>query len=67
MANIKVKDLLDLLPPQESVDLFVKYDDERVAGKVKDVAPTLSDKVLGSEVRYIRRTDAALEILSIEK
>lgn len=67
MANIKVKELLDLLPPQESVDLFVKYDDERVTGKVKDIAPTLPSKVLDSEVRYVRRTDAALEILSIEK
>lgn len=67
MANVKVKELLDLLPPQESVDLFVKYDDERVAGKVKDIAPTLPSKVLDSEVHYIRRTDAALEILSIEK
>ena len=67
MANIKVKDLLDLLPPQESVDLFVKYDDERIAGEVKDIAPTLTNKVLDSEVHYIRRTDAALEITSIEK
>ena len=67
MANIKVKDLLDLLPPQESVDLFVKYDDERIAGEVKDIIPTLPSKVLDSEVHYIRRTDAALEITSIEK
>ena len=67
MASIKVKELLDLLPPQESVDLFVKYDDERVAGRVMDIVPTLTSKVLDSEVRYIRRTDAALEILSIEK
>lgn len=67
MANIKVRELFDLLPPQESVDLFVKYDDERVAGRVMDVAPTLPSKVLDSEVHYIRRTDAALEILSIEK
>ena len=67
MANIKVRDLLDLLPPQESVDLFVKYDDERIAGRVMDIIPTLTNKVLDSEVHYIRRTDAALEILSIEK
>ena len=67
MANIKVRDLLDLLPPQESVDLFVKYDDERIAGRVMDILPTLTNKVLDSEVHYIRRTDAALEILSIEK
>ena len=67
MANIKVRDLLDLLPPQESVDLFVKYDDERVIGRVMDIIPTLPSKVLDSEVRYVRRTDAALEILSIEK
>ena len=67
MANIKVRDLLDLLPPQESVDLFVKYDDERIAGRVMDIIPTLTNKVLDSEVHYIRRTDAALEMLSIEK
>lgn len=67
MANIKVKDLLDLLPPQENVDLFVKYDDERIAGEAKDVAPTPPSKVLDSEVHYVRRTDAALEIPSIEK
>ena len=67
MANIKVRDLLDLLPPQESVDLFVKYDDERIAGRVMDIIPTLTNKVLDSEVHYIRRTDAALVILSIEK
>ena len=67
MANIKVRDLLDLLPPQESVDLFVKYDDERIAGKVMDIVPALPSKVLDSEVHYIRRTDAALEITSIEK
>ena len=67
MANIKVRELLDLLSPQESVDLFVKYDDERIAGRVMDIAPTLTNKVLDSEVHYIRRTDAALEILSIEK
>ena len=67
MANIKVRELLDLLPPQESVDLFVKYDDERIAGRVMDILPALPSKVLDSEVHYIRRTDAALEITSIEK
>ena len=67
MANIKVKELFDLLPPQENVDLFVKYDDERAIGRVMDIVPTLPSKVLDSEVHYIRRTDAALEVLSIEK
>lgn len=67
MASIKVKELLDLLPPQESVDLFVKYDDEHAIGRVMDIIPTLPSKVLDSEVRYVRRTDAALEITSIEK
>lgn len=67
MASIKVKELLDLLPPQESVDLLVKYDDERIAGRVMDIVPTLPGKVLDSEVHYIRRTDAALEILSIKR
>ena len=67
MANIKVKELFDLLPPQENVDLFVKYDDERVTGRVMDIISTLPSKVLDSEVHYIRRTDAALEITSIEK
>lgn len=67
MVNIKVKELFDLLSPQENIDLFVKYNDEHIMGKVKDIIPTLSNKVLGSEVQYIRRTDIALEILSIKK
>lgn len=67
MVNIKVKELFDLLSPYEDVDLFVKYDDEHIAGKVMDIIPTLSNKVLDSEIHYIRRTDIALEILSIKK
>lgn len=67
MVNIKVKELFDLLSPQENIDLFVKYNDEHIMGKVKDITPTLSNKVLDSEVQYIRRTDIALEILSIKK
>lgn len=67
MVNIKVKELFDLLSPQENIDLFVKYNDEHIMGKVKDIIPTLSNKVLDSEVQYIRRTDIALEILSIKK
>lgn len=66
MVNIKVKELFDLLSPYEDVDLFVKYDDEHITGKVMDIIPTLSNKVLDSEVHYIRRTDIALEILSIK-
>lgn len=67
MVKLKVKELFDLLSPQENVDLFVKYNDEHIMGKVKDIIPTLSNKVLDSEVQYIRRTDIALEILSIKK
>lgn len=67
MANIKVKELFDLLSPQENVDLFVKYNDEHIMGRAMDIIPTLSNKVLDSEVHYIRRTDIALEILSIKK
>ena len=67
MVKLKVKELFDLLSPYENVDLFVKYDDEHIMGKVKDIIPTLSNKVLDSEVQYIRRTDIALEILSIKK
>lgn len=66
MVKLKVKELFDLLSPQENVDLFVKYNDEHIMGKVKDIIPTLSNKVLDSEVQYIRRTDIALEILSIK-
>ena len=67
MGNIKVKELFDLLSPQENVDLFVKYNDEHIMGRAMDIIPTLSNKVLDSEVHYIRRTDTALEILSIKK
>lgn len=67
MVKLKVKELFDLLSPQENIDLFVKYNDEHIMGKVKDIIPTLSNKVLDSEVQYIRRTDIALEILSIKK
>ena len=67
MVKLKVKELFDLLSPNENVDLFVKYDDEHIMGKVKDIIPTLSNKVLDSEVHYIRRMDIALEILSIKK
>lgn len=67
MANIKVKELFDLLSPNEDVDLFVKYDDAHIMGKVKDIIPTLSNKVLDSEVHYIRLMDTTLEILSIKK
>ena len=67
MGNIKVKELFDLLSPQENVDLFVKYNDEHIMGRAMDIIPTLSNKVLDSEVHYIRRTDIALEILSIKK
>lgn len=66
MVNVKIKELFDLLSPHENVDLFVKYDDEHIMGKVKDIIHTLSNKVLDSEVHYIRRTDTALEILSIK-
>ena len=67
MVKLKVKELFDLLSPNENIDLFVKYNDEHIMGKVKDIIPTLSNKVLDSEVQYIRRTDIALEILSIKK
>ena len=67
MVKLKVKELFDLLSPQENVDLFVKYDDEHIIGRVMDIIPTLSNKVLDSEVHYIRHTDTALEILSIKK
>ena len=67
MVKLKVKELFDLLSPNENVDLFVKYDDEHIMGKVKDIIDKLSPKVLDSEVHYIRRTDIALEILSIKK
>ena len=67
MVKLKVKELFDLFSPQENIDLFVKYNDEHIMGKVKDIIPTLSNKVLDSEVHYIRRTDIALEILSIKK
>lgn len=67
MANIKVKELFDLLSPNEDVDLFVKYDDAHIMGKVKDIIDKLSPKVLDSEVHYIRRMDTTLEILSIKK
>ena len=67
MVNIKVKKLFDLLSPHENVDLFVKYDDEHIMGRVMDIIPTLSNKVLDSEVHYIRRTDTALDVLSIKK
>lgn len=67
MVKLKVKELFDLLSPQENVDLFVKYNDEHIMGKVRDIIPALSNKVLASEVQYIRRTDIALEILSIKK
>ena len=67
MVKRKVKELFDLLSPNENIDLFVKYNDEHIMGKVKDIIPTLSNKVLDSEVQYIRRTDIALEILSIKK
>lgn len=66
MVKLKVKELFDLLSPNEDVDLFVKYDDEHIMGKVKDIIPTLSNKVLDSEVQYIRRMDTTLEILSIK-
>lgn len=66
MVNIKVKELFDLLSPNEDVDLFVKYDDEHIMGKVKDIIDKLSSKVLDSEVHYIRRMDTTLEILSIK-
>lgn len=67
MVKLKVKELFDLLSPNENIDLFVKYNDEHIMGKVKDIIPTLSNKVLDSDVQYIRRTDIALEILSIKK
>lgn len=67
MVKLKVKELFDLLSPQENVDLFVKYNDEHIMGRAMDIIPTLSNKVLDSEVHYIRRTDIALEILSIKK
>ena len=67
MVKLKVKELFDLLSPNENVDLFVKYDDEHIIGRVMDITPTLSNKVLDSEVHYIRHTDIALEILSIKK
>lgn len=67
MVKLKVKELFDLLSPQENVDLFVKYDDGHIIGRVMDIIPTLSNKVLDSEVHYIRHTDTALEILSIKK
>lgn len=67
MVKLKVKELFDLLSPQENIDLFVKYDDEHIMGRAMDIIPTLSNKVLDSEVHYIRRTDIALEILSIKK
>ena len=67
MVKLKVKELFDLLSPREIVDLFVKYDDEHVMGGVMDSSPTLSNKVLDSEVHYIRRMDTTLEILSIKK
>ena len=67
MVKLKVKELFDLLSPNENVDLFVKYDDEHITGKVKDIILTLSNKVLDSEVHYIRRMDTTLEILSIKK
>lgn len=67
MVKLKVKELFDLLAPQENVDLFVKYNDEHIMGRAMDIIPTLSNKVLDSEVHYIRRTDIALEILSIKK
>ena len=67
MVKLKVKELFDLLSPNENVDLFVKYDDEHITGKVKDIIPILSNKVLDSEVHYIRRMDTTLEILSIKK
>ena len=67
MVKLKVKELFDLLSPNENIDLFVKYDDEHITGKVKDIIPTLSNKVLDSEVHYIRRMDTTLEILSIKK
>lgn len=66
MVKLKVKELFDLLSPNENVDLFVKYDDEHIIGKVKDIILTLSNKVLDSEVHYIRRMDTTLEILSIK-
>ena len=66
MVKLKVKELFDLLSPYENVDLFVKYGDEHIIGRVMDIIPTLSNKVLDSEVHYIRRTDIALEILSIK-
>lgn len=67
MVKLKVKELFDLLSPNEDVDLFVKYDDEHIMGKVKDIIDKLSLKVLDSEVHYIRRMDTTLEILSIKK
>ena len=67
MVKLNVKELFDLLSPQENVDLFVKYDDGHIIGRVMDITPTLSNKVLDSEVHYIRHTDTALEILSIKK
>lgn len=66
MVKLKVKELFDLLSPNENVDLFVKYDDEHITGKVKDIIDKLSPKVLDSEVHYIRRMDTTLEILSIK-
>lgn len=67
MVKLKVKELFDLLSPYENVDLFVKYDDEHITGRVMDIISTLADKVLDSEVHYIRRMDTTLEILSIKK
>ena len=67
MVKLKVKELFDLLSPNENIDLFVKYDDEHIMGKVKDIIDTLSPKLLDSEVHYIRHTDIALELLSIKK
>lgn len=66
MVKLKVKELFDLLSPNENVDLFVKYDDEHIMGKVKDIIDKLSPKILDSEVHYIRRMDTTLEILSIK-
>ena len=66
MVKLKVKELFDLLSPNENIDLFVKYNDEHIMGKVKDIIDTLSPKVLDSEVHYIRRMDTTLEILSIK-
>ena len=67
MVKLKVKELFDLLSPNENIDLFVKYDDEHITGRVMDITSTLSNKVLDSEVHYIRRMDTTLEILSIKK